>query len=91
MRFGSRVSLAALSRGLRRTSVAILCASVISVPTLAHAWGTEGHRIVARLAEVQLAPAAKSEVDRLLAIEPGADLASISTWADETRAPSTAA
>lgn len=91
MRYGSQVLLAAPFQALRRASVAILCATVISVPTLARAWGAEGHRIIARLAEVQLTPAAKSEVDRLLSIEPGADLASISTWADETRSPSAAA
>ena len=32
-----------------------------------------------------------TEVDPLLALEPGATLASISTWADDTRTPSTAA
>lgn len=43
------------------------------------------------LAEAQLSPAARKEVDRLLAQEPGATLASISTWADEHRNPATAA
>ena len=91
MRFGRQRLLAVLPRGLRHACVAILCAAVVSLPTLARAWGAEGHRIIARLAEVHLTPAAKSEVDRLLSIEPGTDLASISTWADETGAPSTAA
>lgn len=50
----------------------------------AHAWGTQGHHVIANLAYAQLSPKAKAEVDRLLAIEPGATLASISTWADET-------
>jgi hypothetical protein len=33
----------------------------------------------------QLAPHAKAEVDRLLALEPGATLSSISTWTDAHR------
>jgi hypothetical protein len=48
----------------------------------AHAWGTQGHYVVADLAYAQLTAKAKAEVDRLLAIEPGATLASISAWAD---------
>lgn len=55
------------------------------------AWGSDGHKIVAMLAEAQLSPAARKEIDRLLALEPGATLASISTWADEHRNPATAA
>ena len=37
----------------------------------------------------QLTPKARSEVDRLLALEPSETLASISTWADEHRNPAT--
>ncbi len=55
------------------------------------AWGSEGHKVVAILAESQLTPAARQELVRLLAIEPGATLSSISTWADEHRNPATAA
>ncbi len=55
------------------------------------AWGSDGHKIVAMLAEAQLSPAARKEVDRLLAQEPSATLASNSTWADEHRNPATAA
>ncbi|TAF78243.1 MAG: endonuclease [Curvibacter sp.] len=58
---------------------------------VAFAWGSDGHKIVAMLAEAQLSPKARKEVDRLLALEPGATLASISTWADEHRNPATAA
>lgn len=56
----------------------------------ARAWGTDGHQVVARIAEAQLTPKAKAEFDRLLAQEPGQTLASISTWADEHRNPATA-
>jgi hypothetical protein len=59
--------------------------------SIAFAWGSDGHKIVAMLAEAQLSPTARKEVDRLLAQEPGATLASISTWADEHRNPATAA
>lgn len=61
------------------------------VPLPALAWGSQGHQIVAALAQSQLTPAARKEVDRLLALEPGETLESISTWADEHRNPATAA
>jgi len=57
---------------------------------VAHAWGSEGHQVVALIALAQLTPKAKAEVDRLLAQEPGETLASVSTWADEHRNPTTA-
>ena len=60
-------------------------------PNAARAWGTQGHQVVANLAQMQLSAKAKREVDRLLALEPGETLASISTWADEHRSPATAA
>ena len=56
----------------------------------AHVRGVAGHRLVATLAEQQLTPRTKSEIDRLLAAELGATLASISTRADESRSPRTA-
>ena len=57
----------------------------------ARAWGTQGHQVIASLAQVQLTAKAKAEIDKLLALEPGETLASISTWADEHRSPTTAA
>ena len=56
----------------------------------AHAWGNQGHQVVALIAQAQLTPKARTEVDRLLAQEPGETLASISTWADEHRNQTTA-
>ena len=56
----------------------------------AMAWGADGHRLIAELAEAQLSPAARGQVDRLLSLEPGATMASVSTWADEKRSPATA-
>ena len=55
-----------------------------------HAWGSQGHQVVAGLALAQLTPKARAEVDRLLAQEPGETLVSISTWADEHKNPTTA-
>jgi len=58
--------------------------------TNAHAWGAQGHQVIALVAEQQLTPKAKEKVSKLLALEPGETLASISTWADEHRNPTTA-
>lgn len=78
-------------RALRRNAAA----AAISILALWHlpvlAWGSEGHEVIANLADAQLSPAARKEVNRLLALEPGQTLASISTWADEHRSPATAA
>ena len=70
-----------------------LLATVLALmsPLSAGAWGGDGHRIVAELAGRQLSVPAKAEVDRLLALESGATMASVSTWADESRSPSTSA
>lgn len=61
------------------------------LPLSSFAWGTQGHQVIAGLAYAQLTPAARKEMDRLLALEPGETLESISTWADEHRNPSTGA
>jgi len=53
---------------------------MLPVPSLA--WGTQGHQVVALMAQAQLSPYAQKEVDRLLTLEPEATLASIATWAD---------
>lgn len=55
------------------------------------AWGGVAHRLIAELALSRLTPTAQAELSQLLALEPGATLESIATWADEVRAPSTAA
>ena len=67
------------------TSAALLAALTL-VSTDALAWGAQGHRLVARIAEPRLTPQTRAEVARLLATEPGATLASIAPWADELRA-----
>ncbi|HBN53696.1 MAG TPA: endonuclease [Stenotrophomonas sp.] len=77
MTFSTRVPV--LLSGLALAVTALL-------PAPASAWGAQGHRLVARIAETRLDPAAKAEVARLLAAEPGATLASIAPWADQLRA-----
>ena len=74
-------------RALRR---AALLAIMVMQPLGAGAWGIEGHQIVAEAAQKLLTASARAEVDRLLALELGATLASVSTWADKFRSPSTA-
>ena len=67
----------------------ILLAVAVACPLAAQAWGAEGHRLIAELAETRLTDASRAEVNRLLALEPGATLVSISMWADEFRSPIT--
>lgn len=75
-----------------RHIAAISVATVLSVfaTATARAWGTTAHQAIAIIAEHHLTPVARTQVDSLLALESGATLASISTWADETRNGSTA-
>lgn len=71
----------------RSRHLPLLLASLLSglLHSNANAWGYETHRMIATLAEPQLTPAAKAQVQRLLDLEPGATLSSIATWADEIR------
>ena len=46
-------------------------------------WGIEGHRLVVRIAEGRLTPAARAEVARVLA--PGESLDALASWADQVR------
>ena len=72
------------------TATALIAGWFSATLSIAHAWGTEGHQVIALIAQSQLTPKARAEVERLLALEPGDTLASVSTWADEHRNPSTA-
>ena len=51
----------------------------------AQAWSAFGHRLVGLLAQDQVTPATRARLDALLALEPGADLGTIATWADDIR------
>lgn len=71
-----------------RTGSWLLLAALVCSTRVA-AWGTQGHQVVAAMAWELLQPAARAEVTRLLALEPGETLESLSTWADEHRNPAT--
>lgn len=62
--------------------LALACAFVAGD---ASAWSAKGHRIVAHIADAGLSPAARAEVERLLAGEADPTLAGVATWADELR------
>ena len=68
-----------------------IAAALLAASQAALAFGGVGHRLIAELAEARLTPAARAEATRLLALEPGATLMSVSTWADENRTLGTAA
>lgn len=74
-----------------RVLMAAGIAALVSLPQHAHAWGANGHRLIAALAEAKLPSATRTKLQELLKLEPGATLVSIATWADETRSPNTAA
>lgn len=59
--------------------------AVLAVAPSVHAWGRQGHAIVAELAQRRLSPPAEAEVERLLAAENTKSLADIASWADELR------
>ncbi|UGB37590.1 S1/P1 nuclease [Frateuria soli] len=64
-----------------RRFVVVLLAGFLLLPE-AHAWGPDGHRIVAEIAQRHLDPAAEAQVARLLAGH--ADrLAEVANWADD--------
>src|SRR6516225_2675402 len=60
-------------------------AFLLAAPLNAFAWGYEGHRIIAEIAEQFLAPQTAHQVRELLAIDNVTTLADVSTWADEIR------
>jgi hypothetical protein len=59
--------------------VVLLLAAVAAAMPL-HAWGPQGHRLVARVAMAHLTQAAERSVASLL---PGSTLADVASWADE--------
>lgn len=65
--------------------IGVVCTIVVAslYPALAHAWGPEGHAIVAEIAQRRLDPAARDAVRTLLGTD--ASLASLSSWADDVR------
>ncbi len=66
-------------------AAALLAPALLTLPSAAYAWGFQGHRLVGRIAEAHLTPAARADVERLLAGEPDPTLAGIAPWADQLR------
>ncbi|MGB0894894.1 MAG: S1/P1 nuclease [Parashewanella sp.] len=69
-----------MKRSLRFSIAIAITAGLIS--GAANAFGPNGHRIVAQIAQINLTPKAKTE---LLRISKGLPLARLSTWPDEIR------
>jgi nuclease S1 len=61
---------------------ALLAAAAAGAPRAAWAWGSDGHVIVARIAERHLSPRARQRLRPLL---DGRSLADIASWADDWR------
>ena len=61
--------------------LSVLAFSLFAVPGFA--WGPEGHRLVGRIAQGMLTPAAEAQVAATLA--PGESIASMASWADQVR------
>lgn len=60
-----------------------IAAFLLAPLTAAYGWGSEGHSIVAEIAQRRLSPEATAMVARLLG--PNVSLASVSSWADDVR------
>src|SRR5262245_14511939 len=69
----------------RRLVALVLLIVTATAGTEARAWGREGHRIVADIAERYLAPEAARQVQALLALENKTSLVEVADWAEEIR------
>lgn len=67
-----------------RWTIAVILILAAST-TQCRAWGSEGHRIVAEIAERFLEPETSRRLHELLALENQTTLASVSNWADQIR------
>jgi len=61
-----------------RIVVTGLLTCIVLIPLNASAWGKEGHHLIVEIAESQFTAAATAEVNRLLELEPGSILSTIS-------------
>lgn len=76
---------------LRAAAVLLSSAGAVFVALPAAGFGTEGHEVIALVAERLLTPDARQRIEAILALAPGATFASVSNWADQSRDRSTAA
>lgn len=67
---------------IRRLGAVAALTLLALAPTWCHAWGQEGHAIVAEIAQRRLTPAAAAAVAKL---QGGASLASVASWPDDVR------
>lgn len=67
-----------------RTRCALLLIGCL-LPGIAGAWSAQGHRIVGELAERQVRPETRAEIQRLLAGLEEPTLAGVANWADDVR------
>jgi hypothetical protein len=74
-----------LNHRLSMKLVAAAMVLILTLPGRALAWGSEGHRVIAEMAEQYLDPETAREVRELLALDNATTLAEVSTWADEIR------
>lgn len=68
-----------------RRILTLVMVSMALLPSSGWAWGKQGHRLVAELAQEQLTPQALAQVRTLLAGEPDTNLGAIANWADDLR------
>jgi nuclease S1 len=69
-----------------RKLLAAVALFLVLLPSQSYAWGREGHRIVAEIAEQYLEPATARQIRELLRLDNATTLAEVSTWADDIRA-----
>ncbi len=62
-----------------------IATTILISPHLAHAWGRDGHEVIAIIAEHHLTPAARAKVLELLHADGATNLAEIASWADDYR------
>lgn len=72
-------------RGARLAAMAAAVVATLAASPSALAWSALGHRLVGELAQRHLGPAARAEVQRLLAGEADPTLAGVADWADRLR------
>jgi len=78
-----------MSNYVRRFAFALVAGSFVLTPQSAIAWGDEGHKIIALVANRFLEAAVRTKIAAMLAADPGNltahDIASEATWADRYR------